>query len=233
MLTRKSGAGGTASCLATAPRARPRSASPSQRAVDPRRTVEHHGRHRHPSRIELWCGTPHRVHRLHRAFQRERPAGPVSASRGASCRRAPRRDASREGERTQLVKEHPRITSTSARWCDPGGRDRGVSGALHGAPLASVALPREVPAFSTVTALVSTTSDAPEVRALPCLATDDSAPSLDPASTRSTRERPGAPRGPERLLPTAGAKAPGAKPPVRVPALRRSFTRAKDCSRSG
>jgi hypothetical protein len=59
-----------------------------------------------------------------------------------------------------------------------------VGGALHGAPLASIALPKEVPAFSTVTALVSTTSDAPEVRALPCLATDDSAltsrPCFDP-----------------------------------------------------
>lgn len=66
-------------------------------------------------------------HDLTAQYNRPCAAGTRGALGVPSCRRMLGRDASSEDVRTQLVKEHPSLTSTSACRTDPSAREQPVS----------------------------------------------------------------------------------------------------------
>lgn len=123
-----------------------------------------------------------------------------------SFRWSPRLDASKRNVRTQLVKEHPGFTATSAH---PERRGR-VGGALHGARPASARSLREGAGVIDRNPSEAAASDAPGARASTGLATDGGA--RDPLALLRTGTRvngPGSPQSSERLRLTETPLAPG------------------------
>jgi hypothetical protein len=140
-LTREPGARGTPSCLATAQRARPGAPHPLRRALvaqDRRRRPE-------SNRAQVAARRTDFAGLTGRSIE-DATAGPTRVSRGASCRRAPSRDASKWDVRTQLVKEHPGFSSTSTSRSTQLGERRASRRVTR-----FNRLPREVPAFSAGT----------------------------------------------------------------------------------